>query len=41
MALLGTDDDGAVAEKLGRTLASVRVKRIRLKIPVFHDRRRK
>jgi hypothetical protein len=39
--VLGTDDDEAVAKKLSRTLASVRVKRIRLAIPVFNDRRRK
>jgi hypothetical protein len=41
LAMLGTDDDEAVAKKLSRTLASVRVKRIRLAIPVFNDRRRK
>jgi hypothetical protein len=37
---LGTDDDEVIAEKFGRTL-TVRVKRIRLEIPVFRDRRRK
>jgi hypothetical protein len=41
LALLGTDDDEAVAEKLGRTVTSVRVRRVRLAIPVFCDRRRK
>ena len=41
LALLGTDDDEVVAKKLGRTVTSVRVKRVRLKIPVFRDRRKK
>jgi hypothetical protein len=39
LALLGTDDE-AVAERLGRSVAAVRVKRVRLRIPEFRDRRR-
>jgi hypothetical protein len=30
-----------IAKKLGRTATAVRVKRVRLEIPVFRDRRRK
>jgi hypothetical protein len=40
LALLGKDDDEAVVKKLGRSVAAVRVKRIRLIRPVFRDRRR-
>jgi hypothetical protein len=40
LALLGTDDE-AVAKRLGRSVKAVRVKRIRLKIPVYHDRRKR
>jgi hypothetical protein len=41
LAKLGTADDEAVAKQLGRTVTAVRVKRLRLKIPVFNDRRRR
>ena len=41
LTLLGTDDDEVVAKKLGRSVTSVSVKRIRLKIPVFCDRRKR
>jgi hypothetical protein len=39
LALLGKADDEAVARKLGRSVTAGRVKRIRLEIPVFRDRR--
>ncbi|MCE9563938.1 MAG: hypothetical protein K8U57_18000 [Planctomycetes bacterium] len=38
LSLLGTDTDQAVAEKLGRTEEAVRLKRSRLKIPLFNRR---
>jgi transposase-like protein len=41
LALLGTDDDEAVAKKLGRTVTAVRGKRLRLKIRVFRDQRKR
>jgi hypothetical protein len=41
VALLGTADDAVVAEKLGRTTVAVRLKRVKLKIPAFRDRRRR
>ena len=40
LALLGTVDDAQVARKLGRTANAVRVKRLRLKIPAFRERRK-
>jgi hypothetical protein len=40
LALLGTDDDEVVAKRLGRSVNAVTMKRIRLEIPVFRDRRR-
>jgi hypothetical protein len=39
VALLGTDDDEAVAEKLGRTRSAVRSKRNHLGVPFFRYRR--
>jgi hypothetical protein len=38
--LLGTDHDEMIAERIGKTVGAVRVKRVRLKIPAFRDRRR-
>jgi hypothetical protein len=38
--LLGTDCDKAIARRIGKTVGAVTVKRVRLKIPVFRDRRR-
>jgi hypothetical protein len=38
-ALLGTDLDEVIAERIGRTAVSVRCKRNLLKIPTFRDRR--
>ena len=40
LALLGTDDDEAVASKIGLTPKAVRVMRRRLKVPKYRDRRR-
>src|SRR5262245_18602130 len=41
VALLGTDDDDVIGERIGRTTAAVRCKRQALKIPKFRDKRRK
>ena len=40
LALLGTDDDDAVAAKIGRTPHAVGVMRRKRKVPKFRDRRR-
>jgi hypothetical protein len=39
-ALLGTDFDEVIAERIGRTLGAVMQKRQTLRIKVFRDRRR-
>ena len=36
--LLGTNRDEEVAQRIGKTVGAVTVKRVRLKIPVFRDR---
>ena len=41
LALLGTMSDDDLAERLGRTLAAVEMKRNLHHIPIFLDRRRK
>jgi hypothetical protein len=38
--LLGTDHDEVIAKQIGKRVGAVRVKRVRLKIPMFWDRRR-
>src|SRR5262249_5257317 len=39
LALLGTDHDEVIAKRVGRSANAVTVKRVRLKVPAFRDRR--